>query len=197
MRAIAPVLAAIPADHDAVLDLHVWSAAGLGDPDAAERAARGLLNAAGFPRRLRRIVVAVNGPRTAATGYFTFRPRSSGASGYAEERPARGLHPMTAKRLELWRLGEFDLARLPSAEDVYLFHAVARANPGDERVFAIAEVRDVTPLATTPATSSACPTWNACCWRRSPASAASSPGGRPARGCTGTGWCCTSGRRCG
>ena len=34
----------------------------------------------------------------------------------------------------------------PSAEDVYLFHGVARANPRDERLFAIAEVRDLTPL---------------------------------------------------
>ena len=41
---------------------------------------------------------------------------------------------------------EFSLERLPSAEDVYLFHGVARANPKDERLFALAEVRDLTPV---------------------------------------------------
>ena len=58
----------------------------------------------------------------------------------------RGLHPMMAHRLHLWRLSEFALERLPSAEDVYLFHGVARANPKDERLFALAEVRDLTPV---------------------------------------------------
>ena len=30
-------------------------------------------------------------------------------------------------------------------EDVYLFHGIAHDNPKDERLFALAEVRDVTP----------------------------------------------------
>ena len=51
---------------------------------------------------------------------------------------------MIAERLDLWRLSNFSLRRLASAEDVYLFHAVARANPKDERLIAIAEVRDLT-----------------------------------------------------
>ncbi len=50
---------------------------------------------------------------------------------------------MMAKRLELWRLRNFYVDRLPSVEDVYLFHGVARDNPRDERLFAVAEVRDV------------------------------------------------------
>ena len=54
------------------------------------------------------------------------------------------MHPMMAKRLELWRLRNFYVDRLPSVEDVYLFHGVARDNPKDERLFALAEVRDVT-----------------------------------------------------
>ena len=52
---------------------------------------------------------------------------------------------MIAERLELWRLSNFALRRLASAEDVYLFHAVARPNPQDERLIALAEVRDLTP----------------------------------------------------
>ncbi len=58
----------------------------------------------------------------------------------------RGLHPMMSHRLHLWRLREFELERLPAAEDVYLFHGVARANAKDERLFALAEVRDLTPV---------------------------------------------------
>ena len=40
---------------------------------------------------------------------------------------------------------EFAISRLDSAEDVYLFHGVAHDNPKDERLFALAEVRDLTP----------------------------------------------------
>jgi hypothetical protein len=53
---------------------------------------------------------------------------------------------MMGKRLNLWRLENFKIDRLPSVEDVYLLHAVARDNPKDERLFACAEVRDVTPV---------------------------------------------------
>ena len=52
---------------------------------------------------------------------------------------------MIAERLNLWRLSNFKLERLPSAEDIYLFHAVADENPKDERLIALAEVRDLTP----------------------------------------------------
>ena len=56
------------------------------------------------------------------------------------------MHPMIAHRLQVWRLSNFALDRLPSAEDVYVFHGVARENPKDERLFALAEVRDLTPV---------------------------------------------------
>ncbi len=76
------------------------------------------------------------------TQYFTFRAGEDDA--LTEDRFYRNLHPMLAKRLELWRLGNFELTRLPSLEDVYLFHGVARDNPKDHRLFALAEVRDMT-----------------------------------------------------
>src|SRR4029077_1074232 len=45
------------------------------------------------------------------------------------------------------RLRHFDLPRLPSAdEDVYLLRCVAPENPSDERLVAMAQVRDLTPL---------------------------------------------------
>ncbi len=70
-----------------------------------------------------------------------------GPGGFAEDRLIRGLHPRVAERMQLERLQEFDLTRLPSAdEEVYLFTCVARANPADERLVAMAQVRDLTPL---------------------------------------------------
>ena len=53
---------------------------------------------------------------------------------------------MMGKRLSLWRLNNFRIERLPSVEDVYLFHAIAHDNPKDERLFVCAEVRDLTPV---------------------------------------------------
>jgi acetyl-CoA carboxylase carboxyltransferase component len=53
---------------------------------------------------------------------------------------------MMGKRLHLWRLINFEIQRLPSVEDVYLLRAVAKDNPKDERLFACAEVRDLTPV---------------------------------------------------
>jgi acetyl/propionyl-CoA carboxylase alpha subunit/acetyl-CoA carboxylase carboxyltransferase component len=71
--------------------------------------------------------------------------RTFGADG--EERTEfRGMHPMLAERMDIWRLREFALERMPSAEDVYLFRAEARDNPKDERLVALAEVRDLTPV---------------------------------------------------
>src|SRR3954453_6798244 len=73
----------------------------------------------------------------------TFR---RGPDGLAEDRLIRGMHPLTAQRLNLWRLKNFDGERAPSAEDTYLFHLTAKDNPDDERFIAMAEVRDLAPL---------------------------------------------------
>ena len=124
----------------------MWRSGPAGDPDETAKELSALLDASGFPRPIRRIVVAASGPGRglgmAATEHFTFRPTPDG---YREELVSRGLHPMMGKRLELWRLSNFEIERLPSVEDVYLFHAVAHENPKDERLFALAEVRDLTP----------------------------------------------------
>jgi acetyl-CoA carboxylase carboxyltransferase component len=53
---------------------------------------------------------------------------------------------MLAKRLDIERLCRFEITRLDSAEDVYLFHGVARDNAKDERLFALAEVRDLSSV---------------------------------------------------
>jgi len=58
--------------------------------------------------------------------HFTYR---FNGNSYDEEKLYRGLHPMMGKRLHLWRLSNFKIERLPSVEDVYLLHAIARDNP--------------------------------------------------------------------
>jgi acetyl/propionyl-CoA carboxylase alpha subunit/acetyl-CoA carboxylase carboxyltransferase component len=137
----------VPPDHDVVLDFYVRSRQPLQPPDETQRAMHAMLNSVTFPHRVRRIVVVVAGPgRPLGIGgvqHFTYRPS---ADGYAEEKLYRGLHPMMGKRMHLWRMSNFDIQRLPSVEDVYLFHGVARQNPKDARLFAIAEVRDLTPV---------------------------------------------------
>ncbi len=95
-----------------------------------------------FPQDLRRIAVCLARPE--GVRCFTFRQGPEG--GYVEDGLTRGLHPMIAQRFELWRLTGFRLHRLPSPEGVLLFHGTAHENAKDERLFALAEVRDLTPV---------------------------------------------------
>jgi len=145
-RALFPLIAEVPADHDIVIDFYIFHSGRLSDPEATQQELRSVINQAGFPRAIRRIVATAAG---AGHGHgvngmhFTYRPNGTT---YEEEKFYRGIHPMMGKRLHLWRLENFKIERLPSVEDVYLIHAIARDNPKDERLFACAEVRDVTPV---------------------------------------------------
>jgi acetyl/propionyl-CoA carboxylase alpha subunit/acetyl-CoA carboxylase carboxyltransferase component len=133
--------------HEIAIDLFVWREGGHGDASETAEALRTQLSAHPLGRPVRRVVAVVathgTGRGMSALQHFTFRP---GDGGFVEERVSRGLHPMMGKRLQLWRLSNFQVERLPSTEDVYLFHGVAHANPKDERLFAFAEVRDLTPM---------------------------------------------------
>jgi acetyl/propionyl-CoA carboxylase alpha subunit/acetyl-CoA carboxylase carboxyltransferase component len=146
-RALFPLMETVPTEHDVAIDFYVWHPGALGDPEAAQLEVCTMLNQAGFPRAIQRIVVAVagagGGPGIGGMRHFTYRLCGNA---YEEEKLYRGIHPMMAQRLHLWRFRNFNIERLPSAEDVYLFHAVARENPKDERLFAVAEVRDLTPV---------------------------------------------------
>ena len=73
--------------------------------------------------------------------YLTFRPTEDG--GMAEDQRIRGVHPMVFRLLDLWRLREFDITRVPAPEGVLLFECVARTNPDDRRLVAMAQVRQV------------------------------------------------------
>jgi acetyl/propionyl-CoA carboxylase alpha subunit/acetyl-CoA carboxylase carboxyltransferase component len=143
-------LRGVPDDRTIVVELYVRWPEALPDPDVTEREVAARLADVDLGRPLRRLDVVVldptDGPGGPATQYLTYRPAPDGAGGLVEEPRYRGLHPMLGKRNDLWRLERFDVRRLPSAEDVYLFHGVARDNPKDERLFALAEVRDLTPV---------------------------------------------------
>jgi acetyl/propionyl-CoA carboxylase alpha subunit/acetyl-CoA carboxylase carboxyltransferase component len=149
-----------------VADLYVtWD----GQPDADGLAARlgellaasplttqtGPLAQRARDTRLARITVTVLGASgSVMQHHVTFRPASADTTGagltgagFTEDRLIRGLHPQVAERLQLHRLREFDLTRLPTAdEDIYLFKAVAKSNKADERLVAMGQVRDLTPL---------------------------------------------------
>jgi acetyl-CoA carboxylase carboxyltransferase component len=130
-----------------VADLYVtWE----GQPDADGLAARlGELLAASplaaaIPRVTQVTVTVAGASGSVMQHHVTFRPDGGG---FAEDRLLRGLHPQIAGRLQLDRLREFDLTRLPTAdEDIYLFRATAKSNPADERLVAMGQVRDLTPL---------------------------------------------------
>ncbi len=130
---------------DAVADIYLTWADQPDDPDAMAAELGGVLAAGQLPSQLRRVTTTVAGRSGAVMHHhFTFRPSPAGIT---EERLIRGLHPLIAQRMQLERLRNFDLTRLPSAdEDVYLFRCVAPANPADERLVALAQVRDLTPL---------------------------------------------------
>ncbi|HEY2794633.1 MAG TPA: carboxyl transferase domain-containing protein, partial [Micromonosporaceae bacterium] len=130
-----------------VADLYVaWD----GQPDAAAMADElgELVAARPQPVGVRRITFTVAGTgRAVMHHHVTFR---RDGDVFSEDRLIRGLHPQIAQRLQLDRLREFDLTRLPSTdEEIYLFKAVAHSNPADERLIAMSQIRDLTALRET------------------------------------------------
>ncbi|HSZ40896.1 MAG TPA: carboxyl transferase domain-containing protein [Trebonia sp.] len=137
--------------------------------DALAAAVTEIVTAHPLPAGIARITVTVAGAKGAVMQHhFTFRPdpraageeapntqaadgeTSLGETSLAEDRLIRGIHPQIAERLQLGRLREFDLTRLPSAdEEIYLFKAVAKTNAHDERLIAMGQIRDLTPLRET------------------------------------------------
>ncbi|NED97723.1 ATP-grasp domain-containing protein [Phytoactinopolyspora alkaliphila] len=145
LAAVAEVVAAQPDSASLTADIYLDWPGHPTDVDVMAAELRAVLTAAALPTRLSRITTTVAGNSGAVLHHhFTFRP---GSTGLSEERLIRGLHPMIGHRLQLQRLRHFDLTRLPSAdEDVYLLRCVAPTNPSDERLVAMAQVRDLTPL---------------------------------------------------
>ena len=132
-------------DGELVADIYLTWSDGPSDPHEMATRLREVLVAQQPSNRVGRITTTVAGNSGAVMHHhFTFRPS---ADGFVEERLLRGLHPRIAERMQLERLRDFDLTRLPSPdEEVYLFRAAARQNPSDERLVALGQVRDLTPL---------------------------------------------------
>ena len=144
---VADRLAAREPGREAVVEVYVaWPASSGGTDgshtplDHAQLAAFLQPQLAGWPLDgVRRIVIAA----CSADGnvdYATFRP---GPDGLAEDERIRGVHPMIFRRLNLWRLVEFDATRLPAPRGVLLFECVAKSNPADRRLVAMAEVNQL------------------------------------------------------
>jgi acetyl/propionyl-CoA carboxylase alpha subunit/acetyl-CoA carboxylase carboxyltransferase component len=154
--AVRAELADVPSDHQPVIEVVCWRSGVLPDADVMAEEVHGMLDQCDFGRQVRRAdltVTHIGGdvPEHLRTQHFTFRQREDGT--YHEDMLYRNLHPMLGKRFDLWRLSNFRLERLASPEDVYLFRGVAHDNPKDVRLFAVAEVRDLTPSDDGPGTS--------------------------------------------
>ncbi|MGI5128542.1 carboxyl transferase domain-containing protein [Pseudonocardia sp. CA-107938] len=136
------IIAGLPADTLVALDLYVI--AGEAPDSDPERSADKIKMMLGrLPDKLERVAVAVRRPGgDERSAWFTFGAGEGRRP--VENRTLRGLHPMVAERLGLWRLEGFELTRLPSPVDVHLFRAVGRDVPEDVRLIVLSDVRELT-----------------------------------------------------
>ena len=146
--ALSGMLSGVSDEDDVVVDLHVrGTLGGRTDDDLASELLR-RLQPIDFGRGLRRLVLVVTGTdgagRQQDTRYLVYRQSPDGS--LREEVAYRGLHPMMGKRLETWRMEHFNVQRLDSPEDVYLFQCLAKENPKDERLIVFAECRELSPI---------------------------------------------------
>jgi len=108
-------------------DSHEQGIAALGDLPAGEDAPR--------------ITVTLMPPNSSCT-HHTFVATQDGLR---EIEDLHGIHPETARRIDLERLGGFALERLSSSENIYCFHGRSREVSSDERVFVLADARSRSP----------------------------------------------------
>ncbi len=144
---LTQLIDALPSGRTMLVDLYLTSQTpqdeANGDPDARADRIRDQLGP--IPDSVTRVAVAVRGADGEESGgpaWFTFYGGPDGAT--VEDRPQRGWHPMVAERLGLWRFSGFELTRLPAAPDVHLFRIRGREVPDDQRLIALADVRDLT-----------------------------------------------------
>ncbi|NEA30501.1 carboxyl transferase domain-containing protein [Streptomyces sp. SID13031] len=127
-----------PAGHEAVADLYLsWPETPVNQQEASDRL-REIVAGLPFTQQVRRVAIAVAPGGGREVWYFTYRPSPDGI---VEDDNVRGVHPMVGRRLNLWRLRDFRITRLEAPEDVLLYHCVARDNETDERLVALAQVR--------------------------------------------------------
>jgi acetyl-CoA carboxylase carboxyltransferase component len=136
-RAIADHAATLPENEVVYVDLYADTEA----DDATAARLKAALEGAGLPRCVERVVLDTPAPARGVTAADAITLHRSLDGTFAVDRDLQGLHPEMGERLNMWRMSEFVLDRIPSPPDVYLFHGRGRSNPKDERLFALAEVR--------------------------------------------------------
>ena len=144
VAAMAAEVAARTSVDEAVVDLYVHWPAAPQSPEAATKELARVVGALPFAHDVRRIAVAVCPGGDRPVTYFTYRPVAGG--GVVEDDLVRGVHPMVGRRLDLWRLRNFVVSRIDAPEDVLLYECVARENPADRRLVALAQVRQLVVL---------------------------------------------------
>ncbi len=148
LGALTAQIAAAPPGLRIVVDLQIWRGGSAAGTDAIRDELLADLDTWTPPAPVHLVIVTVSTPSSGSgrddATVLTFRTDDAGR--LIEDDRYRNLHPMMAHRLELARLGNFAIQRLPTAGDIYLFHGVAYDNPKDERLFVFAEVRDLTPI---------------------------------------------------
>ena len=139
--AVAHEVAARNPGDEAVVDLYVHWPDAPESPDETTIELARIVGALPFSGDVRRVAVAVcpGGGRTVT--YFTYRPVAE--AGVVEDNLVRGVHPMVGRRLDLWRLRNFHVTRVEAPEDVLLYECVAKENPADRRLIALAQVRQL------------------------------------------------------
>ena len=100
-----------------------------------------ITDAAHFPDAVRRVSVAVCSRGEGAVDYYNLLRGADGS--FTEDALVRGMHPMVGRRLNLWRLREFDVTRLDAPQDVLLYQCIAKNNPADRRLVAMSQVRQL------------------------------------------------------
>jgi acetyl/propionyl-CoA carboxylase alpha subunit/acetyl-CoA carboxylase carboxyltransferase component len=80
-----------------------------------------------------------------ADGELAHRSFVYSSHGLRAEPDDLGIHPETARRIDLDRLDNFVLERIPASDGIYCFYGRSRAAPADERIFVLADARSRSP----------------------------------------------------
>ncbi len=96
-------------------------------------------NALAFAHRARRVAIAAVWRGRSAGGLLDVPARARGH--LSRTTWCAASIPMVGRRLDLWRLRDFNVTRLDAPEDVLLYHCVAPNNDADQRLVALAQIR--------------------------------------------------------
>ncbi|SDB80718.1 Acetyl/propionyl-CoA carboxylase, alpha subunit [Raineyella antarctica] len=139
----ALVSSELATDHGSVAELYLRWPQPPADQDQVSAEIARLLTGQPFVGACRRVSVAVCPEGDRPVDYYTFQHSPEDREVLVEDRLVRGMHPLVGRRLNLWRLREFDVTRIDVPGDVLLYECVARSNPSDRRLVAAAQVRQL------------------------------------------------------